>query len=854
MDDLRASSATAMVAVGYASHVTQGRRFWEAVYASFNPEEAIRDVELLAHRELDPLPRIARRLGISRAPHRSIISGISGAGKSSSLFQLGAEMASDRLVVFVDLHEHVSNQLHDPTVLDRVEAWELLGLLGLAIVNTGESFLGHRWSDAAKALVRLLSEAEPRTKAGLFDVDVPVLSNASLAGALSTALVGVTPVAGALWSRLSEGIIIRTKVRASGHFGEVVDAINPLLDELEQHYGRQVLLLIDGLDRVSAPEQVLALFGRASWMRELKCGVVATAPDLLTQPALRAGFEIVELPNLPVLDHSDPRRYGPGIGFFVDLVDKRLTSVRAHVGHEEGQPIDDPFPPAIVDRLAYSSGGIVSDFVRLIRLAAERAWDEGTLALDESLTDAVVFDRRRELVVGLTRDERAILSSVAQDVGHGLPDDPHVASLMRRHRLIAYPNETVWYYPHPLLSSLLSTSQLAFSETLGDGSRPAHEPWIEEEWTLGLRNWRRFEEVSFGTEGVSLLAGANGAGKTSILGAFGFLCDVASRGVTEACRLAGGGHLVRRLDAKPDELVTLTFELGPFRWQLELVIEGLGVQPNHGESLHYNGDLVFERQLLASEWNLGIRRWSAAHPRSGLRVAVDSGDFDFLAPLDAFLMALRVYPSFVLRDVYSSDLRAARTSALERDGGNLIPVLNNWKTAARRHEERFEWVLTKMREAFPDQVGDIDFVVDGQTIQAYIYGPGSSKSIPLHLAADGVITGLLQLTAVAGAERGSLIAIDELENHLHPHAIRSLLQSMRELAEDRNLTVLLTTHSPVLMNEFKGHEDQFFVLEPGFSPTPKPLDEVKDPQWLAHFSLGDLYSRLRFGGPSTSGD
>lgn len=135
-----------------------------------------------------------------------------------------------------------------------------------------------------------------------------------------------------------------------------------------------------------------------------------------------------------------------------------------------------------------------------------------------------------------------------------------------------------------------------------------------------------------------------------------------------------------------------------------------------------------------------------------------------------------------------------------------------------------------------------------------IYSPPNSTDpadgLPPNLAADGLLTGLLQLTAVAGAPSGSIIAFDEMENHLHPHAIRSILDAMRRQADERNLTIIVTTHSPVVMNTFRRQPEQFFVLQRGATRTPIPLNELHDEDWLAAFSLGDLYDRLDFAAPN----
>jgi predicted ATPase len=165
--------------------------------------------------------------------------------------------------------------------------------------------------------------------------------------------------------------------------------------------------------------------------------------------------------------------------------------------------------------------------------------------------------------------------------------------------------------------------------------------------------------------------------------------------------------------------------------------------------------------------------------------------------------------------------------------------------------------MDHIQRAFPDQIEDLEFDTLGQAIMGRFYpahAPSPDDSLPVHLAADGLLTGLLHLTAVAGARPGSIVAFDEMENQLHPHAIRSILASMRERADEHDLTILLTTHSPVLMNEFKGHENQFFVLDRDARPSPTPLDELKDPDWLAHFALGDLYERMDFAAPSSTDD
>jgi predicted ATPase len=218
-----------------------------------------------------------------------------------------------------------------------------------------------------------------------------------------------------------------------------------------------------------------------------------------------------------------------------------------------------------------------------------------------------------------------------------------------------------------------------------------------------------------------------------------------------------------------------------------------------------------------------------------------------MEPLYRALYDLRTY-DFYLNQVSIGTTREERNSFLHGHGLNLWAVLANWKQAPRRYEGKFEWVMAQARLAFPDLIEAMEF----DRGEAFIYPPGASDpsdGLPPRRQADGLLTGLCQLTAIAGALPGSILAFDEVENQLHPHAIRVILAAMREQAEARDLTILLTTHSPIVMNEFSSEPDRVFVLEPNAVQKPIALDQLKNPDWLAMFSLGELYDRMKFASP-----
>ncbi len=358
--------------------------------------------------------------------------------------------------------------------------------------------------------------------------------------------------------------------------------------------------------------------------------------------------------------------------------------------------------------------------------------------------------------------------------------------------------------------------------------------------------------TSGGARAGCLLSGPNGAGKSSLLEALEFLRSAAIRGIPEAMRLVGGGALLRRLGAEPKAPVRLELCIGDLRWEIQIPVEDGAIHPSFGEVIEHGGKVLARREMYAGDVFLGNEQRKADN-RSVLQMLWDVLSPPEIQPMIELAREIRVYRSYSLDQIRLPQSGMDIDAYLHPTGKNAWNVLRNWSAAPRKFGDRFRWVVEALRDAFPDLVLDLEFDLGEQAVDGRFYPPSArdaKDSLPLRLAADGLLVGILHLTAVAGAEEGSILAIDEMENQLHPHAIRSILASMREMADERELTVVLTTHSPVVMNAFKGHEDQFYVLESGHEVLPISLDQAKDPDWLAHFSLGDLYDREDLAAPA----
>jgi predicted ATPase len=239
-----------------------------------------------------------------------------------------------------------------------------------------------------------------------------------------------------------------------------------------------------------------------------------------------------------------------------------------------------------------------------------------------------------------------------------------------------------------------------------------------------------------------------------------------------------------------------------------------------------------------------------ADDRLGLARVWDVRRDEILAPLVTAVQGFRVYRSYNLWGLRQNGSRQNANYFLNPSGENAFTVLRNWRDR-REHHHKYEFVLQGLRAAFPEICQGIDFDLAGVTVSVGMILPRQDISVPAFYTPNGWLTALLHLCAVAGAEPGSMVAIDEVENTLHPFAIRQLIEAFREWAEEQNVTICLASHSPVLLDEFKTDLGRAFVMEPNHPTQPVSLVDLHDKEWLAQFSLGRLYELGEFGSQSS---
>lgn len=367
-------------------------------------------------------------------------------------------------------------------------------------------------------------------------------------------------------------------------------------------------------------------------------------------------------------------------------------------------------------------------------------------------------------------------------------------------------------------------------------------------FTLWVRNLRALAQVRWSPAPVSVLVGANGTGKSTLLQVLRLMRLAYERGLPEAVAivLRGSGNL-KTWGVAADETVEIGLDLGAASWRIELMAREGTVEYLTNERLSDDGRDVFVRDALGAFMH-GDKRIDPA-PQIGVRALMDRGAHEpVLRRVAGFLQNIAVYHDPDLWTLREQGSSTTQDRHLSPRGGNALTLLRRWHQE-RAHRDRYQFVVDGLKAAFPSVVSDLDFVEAGNTLAARVYRPGVEVPSPLADEANGVLQLLVLLCEVAGAPDQSIVAIDEPENSLHPYALRVFLRRTIRWALHHDLTVLLATHSTVLLDELDAHPEQVYVMKavkPG-ELVPTRLDELCDREWLAGFKLGDLYEQGEIG-------
>lgn len=199
---------------------------------------------------------------------------------------------------------------------------------------------------------------------------------------------------------------------------------------------------------------------------------------------------------------------------------------------------------------------------------------------------------------------------------------------------------------------------------------------------------------------------------------------------------------------------------------------------------------------------------------------------------------------FVLLNPYSMgqprpQRRSGDAVLLESDGSNiaeyLLEIRKQDPDAFEDIIETLQYVLPYASDLLPSLTSEIERAV-------YLQMTEEDYKIPGWLLSSGTLRILALLALFRHPEPPPLIVIEEIENGLDPRTIHLIVEELRNLIETGMTQVIITTHSPYLLDLLALSQIVLVERIDGQPTFFRPSDQRSLEQWAKDFGPGRLYT------------
>jgi predicted ATPase len=358
---------------------------------------------------------------------------------------------------------------------------------------------------------------------------------------------------------------------------------------------------------------------------------------------------------------------------------------------------------------------------------------------------------------------------------------------------------------------------------------PAAAPPVPFLKRVRIRNYKSIASCDVELGALTVLVGRNGSGKSNFLDALAFVADALRVSPEYAVRSRGGfRELCNRRAVMGDASAAVGVEFDmviPERFGLYAYNYGFSVGPSDSG----RGLRVTEEHLDTFRGDDFPRYGFATRDGEPASATFRFQDMPPVLPDRLYLtnllggLAIReLYDRVCQFKIYHLNTDAMRSpqkpdegGSLRRDGSNVASVLGRIAERSPGAKERLVGYLGSIVRGITD-VRRVS--VEGHEVVRFRQAVEGSPD-PLEFNASGVSDGTLRVlgTLVAVAQftdEGlpvSLVGIEEPETALHPAASAALMDALEEAAVTRQ--VVVTTHSPDLLDELDPETDRLLVVE-----------------------------------------
>jgi predicted ATPase len=162
--------------------------------------------------------------------------------------------------------------------------------------------------------------------------------------------------------------------------------------------------------------------------------------------------------------------------------------------------------------------------------------------------------------------------------------------------------------------------------------------------------------------------------------------------------------------------------------------------------------------------------------------------------------------------------------AIEKDLCAIVP-------SVRRIRARRAKLTLKEKKILSVNEASIPYEEEREVVgHELVFDTADAKEIPAFAMSEGTLCALGLLTLLRNPVAPHLILLDDIEQGLHPLAQRRLINALKMFADEHDRQILLTTHSPYIVDELDAKDVWVMALDQEGVSHAKGLSDHPDAQ------------------------
>jgi predicted ATPase len=347
-----------------------------------------------------------------------------------------------------------------------------------------------------------------------------------------------------------------------------------------------------------------------------------------------------------------------------------------------------------------------------------------------------------------------------------------------------------------------------------------------------LRGYKSIADCDIPLGKLNVLIGANGAGKSNFIGFFRLISRILDKQLQASVGDAGGPDALLYFGRKKTEELHAEMYFGNNGYKFKL-------RPTQDNRMMFAYEALWWN--VRGDWHSGSGHFETRF----MEKAEHGATWDYVVP------AMRRWRLYHFHDTSRSALVKQvhglnDNEYLRDDARNLAAFLYRLKNHHETHYKRIVKAIQLVAPFF----GDFHLrptVDNKEKIQLEWTEAGQDVPFTASALSDGTLRFICLATVLLQPEEfmPATILIDEPELGLHPFAIAVLGGLMKSAAGQHQLIV--STQSVELVNEFDV-DDLIVVDKQAGASTFKRLNGEELAEWIAEYSLGELWKKNLLGG------